>query len=134
MAIAHKTETKNKWMAWIPVLQWYLIFNIAGISFWYILVPTVIFYLSILISPIIGIIIMFPYIILFIYINYRLWSEIAGKCGEPGFIMGLLMFIPGINAIVLGYIARNGIIMLLKGNNPEKEKPSQVYRRIDDDY
>jgi len=134
MGIAHQTETKHRWMAWVPGFQCYLIFNIAGISFWYILLPTVLFYLLLSISPITGVVIIFPYMIIFTYLYYRLWSQIAGKCGESAFIMGLLMLIPGINGITLGYIARNGIIMLLKGNNPSKEKPSQVYRRLDDDY
>lgn len=37
MVIADKTKTEGSWMAWIPILNIYLVLNIAGKPWWWLL-------------------------------------------------------------------------------------------------
>lgn len=82
--IAHKTNTKNAWMAWIPLLNLVLMLRIGKQPLW----------------VIIGFFI--P------YANYlimaALWAEIAGALNKSKWL-GILWLIPGINLILPGYLA-----------------------------
>ncbi len=84
MLIAKKTGTSNSWMAWIPILNFYLMCKVAGKSgIWIIL----------LLLPVVNIIA----IIL-------LWAGISQRLGRPGW-WGVLMLIPVVNFVIMGVLA-----------------------------
>lgn len=84
MFIAKKTGTSNAWMAWIPILNLYLMCKAAGKSgLWIIL----------LCLPFVNVVA----IIL-------LWAGIAQRLGRPGW-WGLLMLIPVLNFVLMGILA-----------------------------
>ncbi|MCD6162023.1 MAG: hypothetical protein J7K40_06390 [candidate division Zixibacteria bacterium] len=82
--IARKTDTKDGWMAWIPILNCYLLCVIAGKPGWW---------LILLFIPIINII-----------ISIIIWMAIAERRGKPNWI-GILMIIPFVNIIIPGVLA-----------------------------
>ncbi len=91
MGIAKKTKTDNAWMAWIPVLNFYLVTQMAGVSGWWtlaILFP-IVPWLGQLALTIVGI--------------WMFW-RIAERIKFPGWT-SLLMLIPIVNLIVLGIYA-----------------------------
>jgi Family of unknown function (DUF5684) len=84
MTIATKTNTPNGWLAWIPIANIFLMFNIAGKPAWWfilILIP--------LVNIVIAIIV---------------WMAIAEARHKPNWL-GILMIVPVINIIVPGYLA-----------------------------
>jgi hypothetical protein len=84
MTIATKTNTPNGWLAWIPIVNIFLMFNIAGKPAWWfilILIP--------LVNIVIAIIV---------------WMAIAEARHKPNW-WGILMIVPVINLIVPGYLA-----------------------------
>ena len=84
MTIATKTNTPNGWLAWIPIANIFLMFNIAGKPAWWfilILIP--------LVNIVIAIIV---------------WMAIAEARRKPSW-WGILMIVPVINIIVPGYLA-----------------------------
>ncbi len=84
MFIAKKTATSNAWMAWVPLLNLYLMCKAAGKSgIWIIL----------LLLPVVNVIA----IIL-------LWAGIAQRLGRSGW-WGLLMLIPVLNLVLMGILA-----------------------------
>jgi ribosomal protein S27AE len=84
MLIAKKTNTPNSWMAWIPVLNFYLMVKIAQKSLiWFIM-----FFL-----PFLNIVAM-----------VLVWGEISEKRGKPAWF-GLLMLVPVANLILIGVLA-----------------------------
>jgi len=84
MFIAKKTGTSNAWMAWIPILNLYLMCKAAGKSgIWIIL----------LLLPVVNVVA----IIL-------LWAGIAQRLGRSG-LWGLLMLIPVLNLVLMGILA-----------------------------
>jgi len=91
MTIAKKTNTKNGWLAFIPIANIYLLTQIVGISGWWTL--------GILIAaiPIVG------GIVVGIGMIYLYW-HIAEKVGKPGW-WGILMIIPIVGWILLGIMA-----------------------------
>lgn len=92
MTIAKRTKTEYAWMAWIPILNLYLMSRIAGIHWWTVLV--VIFAGWI---PLIGQLAAAAIIVWW-------WWMIAEKRKYPGFF-GILMLIPIVNFIILGVLA-----------------------------
>jgi len=71
MFIAKKTGTPNSWMAWIPILNLYLMCKAAGKSgIWIIL----------LLLPVVNVV-----------ATILLWAGMAQRLGRPGW-WGLLMF------------------------------------------
>ncbi len=82
--IAKKTNTENAWLAWIPVANIFLMASIAK--------KPVIWAILCLI-PIIN-------IVAFIFLGIGI-AEARGKESW----LGILMIIPGINLVVLGYLA-----------------------------
>jgi len=84
MTIATKTNTPNAWLAWIPIANIFLMFNIAGKPAWWfilILIP--------LVNIVIAIIV---------------WMAIAEARHKPNW-WGILMIVPVINIFVPGYLA-----------------------------
>ncbi len=89
--MAKKTNTKNSWLAWIPIANVYLMTQIAGISGWYTLT------VLLLIIPLVGYIAMLGVMIWF-------WWKIAEAVKKPGWL-GILIIIPFVNLVVIGYLA-----------------------------
>jgi len=84
MFIAKKTGTPNAWMAWIPILNLYLMCKAAGKSgIWIIL----------LLLPVVNVVAMI-----------LLWAGMAQRLGRPGW-WGLLMLIPVVNLVLMGILA-----------------------------
>ena len=91
MVIAKKTKTKNAWLAWIPIANYYLITKIAKVSgLWT-------FALLLSFIPVVGGIVLLG-------VSIWLFWRIAEARKLPGWI-SLLMIIPGVNLIVIGIIA-----------------------------
>lgn len=82
--IAKKTNTPNAWMAWIPIVNIFLMLNIARKPAWW-------FILCLL--PLVNIIIVII-----------VWMAIAEARGKPNW-WGILMIVPFFNLIVPGYLA-----------------------------
>lgn len=82
--IANKTDTRNSWLAWIPIANLYLMCKVAGRSGWW----TILFFIP-LVNLVLGVII---------------WMEIARARNQPSW-MGILMIIPIVNLIILGILA-----------------------------
>jgi hypothetical protein len=84
MVIADKTSTENSWMAWIPILNLYLLCKIARKPGWWIILFLI---------PLVN-------IVIFIIVCMKI-AELRGK---PGWV-GIIWVIPGIGLIVPGYLA-----------------------------
>lgn len=91
MAIAKKTDTKDRWLAFIPIANIYLMTQVAKLPGWY----TLGFLLAFV--PFIG---QFAFMALMAFI----WWKIAEKIGRPGW-WGLLTLIPAVNLVVMGIMA-----------------------------
>ncbi len=93
MALAKKTHTKNPWLAWIPIANFYLVTQIAKVDGWWTLA---------ILAPVI------PFVGGLFLIGTVVWMfwRIAEKRKFPGWI-SLLMLIPIVNLIVLGILAWN---------------------------
>ena len=87
MLIAKKTSTNNNWMAWVPILNFYLMCKIAGKSAIWIIF---------LFLPFINIIAV-----------VLIWSAIAEKLGKPAW-WGILMLVPIANFVIMGILAFSG--------------------------
>lgn len=84
MKIAQKTETPSAWMAWVPILNLYLIVKIAQKPSWWFLL---------LFVPFLNII-----------ISVLLWAQISKKLEKPEWL-GLLILVPVANIVLPGYLA-----------------------------
>lgn len=82
--MAKKTNTANAWMAWIPILDVYLMVKIAGKPGWWFIL---------LLVPLLNVV-----------IAIMLWYYIAERMGKPGWV-GVLMIIPLVNLVIPGYLA-----------------------------
>jgi len=82
--IAKKTNTENPWLAWIPIANIFLAANIAKKPMWWAILCLV---------PIVQIV-----------AGIVLAIGIAEARGKESW-MGILMIIPGVNLVVLGYLA-----------------------------
>jgi RNA polymerase subunit RPABC4/transcription elongation factor Spt4 len=84
MLLAKKTNTPNGWMAWIPILDLYLMCKLGNKSgAWIIL----------LFIPFINII-----------FTLLIWAGIAQRTGRSGWL-AILMLIPGVNLILMAVLA-----------------------------
>ncbi len=92
--MAKKTGTKNDWMAWVPILNIYLLLKIAGKPGWW---------LILMLIPLVNIIVMI-----------MMWMAVAEKMKKPSWL-GILMIIPLANLIIPGYLA-----FASEGNGPSK--------------
>lgn len=84
LKIAKKTRTPDAWFAWVPILNFFLMTNIAKKPGWWVLLFFIPF-----INLIIGILV---------------WMEISKAVGKPEWL-GILMIITPINFIIPGYLA-----------------------------
>ncbi|HUJ39226.1 MAG TPA: DUF5684 domain-containing protein [Candidatus Acidoferrales bacterium] len=82
--IADKTRTPNGWMAWIPIINLYLMTQIAKKPGWWVLLCFI---------PLVNII-----------ITVLLWVGVAEARQKPGW-WGILILVPIANLIVPGYLA-----------------------------
>lgn len=91
MVTAKKTKTKNTWLAWIPIANFYLMTQVAKVSgLW-----TLALLLSFI--PMVGGLAVAG-------VSIWLFWRIAERRGFPGWI-SLLLLVPIVNLIVLGIIA-----------------------------
>jgi len=84
MAIAKKTNTPNAWMAWVPILNLWLMIQVAQKEAWWIILFFV---------PIANIVAMIV-----------VMMAVAERVGKPSW-WGVLMIVPVANLIVPGYLA-----------------------------
>jgi len=91
MTIANKTRTRNAWLAWIPIANFYLVTQIAGVSGLWTLA------LLAALVPFVG-----P--LLLAGVGIWLFWRVAEKRRFPGWI-SLLLLIPVVNLVILGILA-----------------------------
>ena len=91
MTIANKTNTPNAWLAWIPIVNLYLITQIAQVPWW------TLFVIFLGFIPIIG-------TLAVIAVMMWWWWKIAEARNKPGWY-GILIAIPIVNIIIIGLIA-----------------------------
>lgn len=84
MKMARKTNTENRWMAWIPILNMVLLLQIGKKPIWWI----VLFFV-----PIVNIV-----------ISILAWMAVAKELRKPEWL-GVLMIVPVANLIIPGYLA-----------------------------
>lgn len=84
MTIANKLGTENSWMAWVPILNVYLIVRMAGRPGWWLLLFLV---------PFVG-----------FFIAIYVWMLIAERRGRPQY-WGVLMIVPVVNVILMAMLA-----------------------------
>jgi len=82
--IANKTGTDNSWMAWIPILNIWLLCEVGGKPGWWVLLMLI---------PLVNIV-----------ITIMLWSAVSEARGKASWL-GVLMLLPFVNLIVPGYLA-----------------------------
>ena len=82
--IANKTNTENAWFAWIPILNYVLLLNIAKKPVWWIIL---------LLIPFVNIIIL-----------VIVMMAVAEARGKPSW-WGILFLIPVVNLVILAMLA-----------------------------
>ena len=82
--IANKTNTANAWLAWIPLVNIFLMVNIAQKPGWWFILCLI---------PLVN-------IVMFIII----WMAIAERRGKPSW-WGIMLIVPVMNIIMPGYLA-----------------------------
>jgi hypothetical protein len=82
--IAKKTNTANAWLAWIPIVNIFLMLNIARKPLWWFILCLI---------PLVNVVIMII-----------VWMAIAEARRKPSW-WGILMIVPVVNLIVPGYLA-----------------------------
>jgi len=82
--IAQKTNTENAWMAWIPIVNIFLMLNIAKKPLWWFIL---------LLIPLVNIV-----------IGIMIWMGVAEARGKPSW-WGILIIVPVVGLIVPGYLA-----------------------------
>lgn len=91
MFIAKKTNTKNAWLAWIPIANIYLMTQVGKIPAWW----TLSFLLPII--PFVGGLAMAAAMV-------YIWWKIAEAVHRPGW-WGILLIIPVVNLVIVGIMA-----------------------------
>lgn len=91
MTIAKKTKTKNGWLAWIPIANFYLLTQIARVNPWWTLILLAFF------IPMIG------SLVVMVAGIWMFW-RIAELRKFPGWV-SLLLILPLVNLVVLGILA-----------------------------
>lgn len=82
--IAKKTQTKNEWLAWVPIAQLFMMCDIGKIRFWWLLL--------LLVPPV------------NIFMVFFIWYKVIKARGKPGWLVALLV-VPLVNYAVMGYLA-----------------------------
>lgn len=116
--IAAKTKTLNGWMAWVPVLNIFLVLNIAWVKYRFLIVPVITFFAFIFISafaamsnPAIGLIFTAAILlnsIYFVMLMAYVWYKVAlarGKSPALAVVLTILMFVSPLNLVAMGYLA-----------------------------
>lgn len=116
--IAKKTNTLNAWMAWVPILNLFLILNIAQIKYRVVIIPFVTFFVLIAASsfafaggPLVGLIFAGAILlnsIYFLFLTAYIWYKVAvarKKSSGLAIVLTILMFISPLNLIAMGYLA-----------------------------
>lgn len=107
--IAKKTHTPNGWLAWIPVGNLVLMINIAKKPMWWI-----VFFLVPFIGPVFTLtlgklwyIVLVPLLIVEVVLSVIIWMAVAKARNKPEWL-GILIIVPLVNLVVLGYLAFSG--------------------------
>lgn len=89
--IAKKTDNSFAWLAWIPIVNVFLMCKIASLSYWWVLILL----LSLL-----------RYVGAFVSVGFFgfLWYRIALARNKPGWV-GILAVVPVLNLFIYGYLA-----------------------------
>jgi hypothetical protein len=103
--IAHKTNTENAWLAWIPIANIFLLCSIANKSFLWILI---------LFVPFVG----------GIVFTIIVWGGVAEACSKPSWL-GILMLLPLVNFVIVTYLAFSTIKPVAIENKPLPPDPLQ---------
>lgn len=82
--IASKTQTENGWLAWIPIVNFFLMCKVANRPIWW------------------ALLIFIPFVNIFILI--ALWMAIAAARNKPVWL-GIFIIIPLANLILSSYLA-----------------------------
>ena len=82
--IANKLETEYAWLAWVPIVNLYIICKMAGQPGWW-------FFLFFI--PVVNII---AYVLV--------WMNISEACNQPS-ELGVFMLVPVVNFVILGILA-----------------------------
>jgi len=82
--IAKKTNTANAWLAWIPLVNIFLMLNIAQKPGWWFILCLI---------PIVNLVMLII-----------IWMAIAERRGKPGW-WGIMWIVPVMNIIMPGYLA-----------------------------
>lgn len=82
--IATKTNTANGWLAWIPLVNWFLMLSIAKKPMWWFIL---------LLVPFVNIVIII-----------MVWMAMAEARGKPNW-WGILIIVPVANIVVPGVLA-----------------------------
>lgn len=82
--MAKKTSTPNEWLAWIPLINVFLLLKVGGKSYWWFLL---------LLIPLINIV-----------FAVLIYMAVAERLHKPSWV-GILIIIPLINIFVPGYLA-----------------------------
>lgn len=91
MAIAKKTKTPNGWLAFIPLVNIYLMIQMADLQWWWIfmlLLPLIPFFGQVALAG----------------ITVYVYWKIAERINKPGW-WAFLMLLPIVNLVVLGMMA-----------------------------
>ena len=92
MTIANKTKTPNAWLAWIPIVNFFLMAQIGKVPWWTALIAI----LSGIVPAIGGLI--------FLAMWIWWWWKIAEARKKPGWF-SILTILPIVNLIIIGVIA-----------------------------
>lgn len=116
--IAGKTGTPNGWMAWVPILNLFLMLNIGEIKYRALIIPLLTFFFFIFASafaaahgPVIGLVfagIMLLNSVYFVFLTAYIWYKIAiarKKSTGLAILLTALMFVSPLNLAALGYLA-----------------------------
>ena len=116
--IAKKTDVSNSWMAWVPVLNLFLMLNVARIRYRVVIIPLIIFFALIAASsfaasggPLVGLVFAGAILlnsIYFVFLTAYIWYKVAvarKKSQGLAIVLTILMFISPLNLIAIGYLA-----------------------------
>ncbi len=84
MKIAQKLNVDNAWLAWIPIVNLWIMVQCAGKEWWWIILMFI---------PIVSII-----------ASIVLWMAIAERRGKPSWV-GILIIVPVVGLFIPGYLA-----------------------------
>lgn len=112
--MARKLNVPDDWFAWIPVLNLVLLLRIANRPLWWILL---------LFIPLVQVV-----------VSIIIWMDVAKGMGKSEW-WGVLMVFPGVNLVVMGYLAfYDGVVVPQDANTPhafERESEKEVQKETE---